>query len=91
MTLDDSPQSSEFSSALTKTPLRFGFDDGRVSEVCGSSQEESWVTNFKRGVLSTFQNTMTKFDEDEVSQLCLIVTLISVWNSTVIATLLEFE
>ncbi|XP_076066631.1 uncharacterized protein LOC143039997 [Oratosquilla oratoria] len=58
--LDGSPRASEFADALTRVPLGFSFQNGVVENVCGEEEEPSWVLNFKRGVLSTFQNSMTK-------------------------------
>ena len=64
--LESSSHTSAFSSEVTKSPLRFGFDDGRISDVCSQSGEEVWITNFKRGILSMFQNTMANVYKDEV-------------------------
>jgi hypothetical protein len=46
---------------------RFSFGDGLISEICPSGNETSWVLNFKRGILSAFQNTMKRFDVDHWS------------------------
>lgn len=32
--------------------------------MCPSNEDSSWVLNFKRGILSAIQNTMTRFDVD---------------------------
>ena len=64
--MEGSDSNEEFASELTKTELRFGFDDGVVTSICNHEDEPIWVTNFKRGVLSMFQNTMTSLHEDEV-------------------------
>lgn len=62
---DDSDQSSyKFSKAIKEFPLRFYLESGTVKEVCPHSQESSWVANFKKGILSAFQNTMKRFDVD---------------------------
>lgn len=53
-----SAPSADFAAALTSTPLRFAFHNGRVSNICPSTEEPVWVLNFKRAVLSTFQNNM---------------------------------
>lgn len=49
----------QFKQALENKPLRFGFVDGKIENICPSVDEEIWVLNIKRGILSTFQNTMT--------------------------------
>ncbi|XP_076066633.1 uncharacterized protein LOC143039999 [Oratosquilla oratoria] len=61
-----SPRSSELAEALTKVPLRFSFQDGVVDSVCGAEQDSTWVLNFKKGVLSAFQNSMTKSEGEEI-------------------------
>lgn len=43
---------------------RFDFHDGVISEVCPEAGEPVWVLNFKRGILSSFQNSMRRFDID---------------------------
>jgi len=67
VSLEGSSHSSEFSSAVMKDPLRFSFNDGRIQELCSETEEAVWVTNFKRGVLSMFQNTMENFDKHETT------------------------
>jgi len=49
---------------LKKDLLRFAFHDGHIGEVCPSLNETAWVLNFKKGILSAFQNTMMRFDVD---------------------------
>ncbi|XP_005177435.1 apolipophorins [Musca domestica] len=49
---------------LTKNVLRFDFHDGLINEVCPDQSEAAWVLNFKKGILSAFQNTMVRFDVD---------------------------
>ncbi|PSN49824.1 hypothetical protein C0J52_08839 [Blattella germanica] len=46
------------------TFIIFSFSDGLISEVCPHENETNWVLNFKRGILSAFQNTMKRFDVD---------------------------
>ncbi|KAF2356430.1 Lipid transport protein N-terminal [Trinorchestia longiramus] len=59
---DSSDPSPKFSAALVDNPLRFGFDDGRITAVCPAKDEPLWVLNFKRALLSTFQNSMKDFE-----------------------------
>jgi len=67
-----------FSAGLLKNPLRFGFVRGAVAAVCPAGDEPRWALNFKRAVLSNFQNSMTNFkssqaewlEEDDVSGVC---------------------
>ncbi|XP_076066634.1 uncharacterized protein LOC143040000 [Oratosquilla oratoria] len=59
-----SSRSSKFAEALSKVPLKFSFQNGVVSSVCGVKEEPAWVMNFKKGVLSAFQTSMTKTDEE---------------------------
>ena len=57
--------SPHFKMSLEKRPLRFSFHDGEISHVCPAEDEEKWVLNFKRGVLSTIQNTMDNLERDQ--------------------------
>ena len=54
---DHVPGSEKFRSALQRQKLRFSFVNGRVEELC-PEDEEAWVLNIKRAILSGFQNTM---------------------------------
>ncbi|KAL8574776.1 hypothetical protein ACOMHN_035319 [Nucella lapillus] len=59
------PDSSRAAALLQRQPLRFSFQDGVVEELCLSGEEELWALNVKRGVLSAFQNSMSRLDSDE--------------------------
>jgi len=67
-----------FRRALEAYPMRFSFQDGSIEHVCPDSSEidKPWVINLKRGVLSSFQNTMddlmvdTKLKEHDVTGKC---------------------
>lgn len=61
------PRSPHFSKDIEDMELRFDFHDGLIQEICPNSDEPVWVTNFKRGILSAFQNTMSRFDLDHKS------------------------
>lgn len=63
-TEDLHPKSEEFGADLQKHDLRFSFHDGLISEVCSDDEEATWALNLKKGILSAFQNTMTRFDVD---------------------------
>ncbi|XP_059147634.1 uncharacterized protein LOC131935270 [Physella acuta] len=54
-----------FKSALEGNSLRFSFQDGRIEDVCPGENEETASLNFKRGILSAFQNSMTQNERDE--------------------------
>lgn len=53
----------EFTRALQEKPLRFAFLDGQIEHIC-PEEEEAWVLNIKRGVLSAMQNTMPTLEDD---------------------------
>ncbi|CAH0714994.1 unnamed protein product, partial [Brenthis ino] len=55
-------RAEKFINAVSLYDLRFSFHDGIVSEICPNELEEDWVLNFKRAVLSLFQNSMKRFD-----------------------------
>ncbi|KAL8597069.1 hypothetical protein ACOMHN_057558 [Nucella lapillus] len=59
------PDSSRAAALLQRQPLRFSFQDGVVEELCPSGEEALWALNVKRGVLSAFQNSMSRLDSDE--------------------------
>lgn len=58
------PKSDDFGNDLQNYDLRFSFHDGLISEVCADDKEAIWALNLKKGILSAFQNTMTRFDVD---------------------------
>lgn len=43
---------------------RFAFQDGIIGELCPNETETNWVINFKRGILSSLQNSMQRLDID---------------------------
>ncbi|XP_077295548.1 apolipoprotein lipid transfer particle [Arctopsyche grandis] len=53
-----------FANKLSEHSLRFAFHNGMITEICPQEKEEDWALNFKRGVLSLFQNSMSRFDMD---------------------------
>ncbi|XP_058818906.1 uncharacterized protein LOC131681859 [Topomyia yanbarensis] len=70
------PKSDIISEELQRFELRFAFHDGLVSEICHEEEEPVWTLNLKRGILSSFQNSMPRFDidfhtvETDVSGVC---------------------
>lgn len=58
------PRSEYFSREIEGKDMKFDFRDGLIQEICPRNDESIWVTNFKRGILSAFQNTMFRFDLD---------------------------
>jgi Lipoprotein amino terminal region len=58
------PRSAQFAEDLEKFAIRFDFHDGVIHEICPKSGESVWITNLKRGIISTLQNTMSRFDLD---------------------------
>ncbi|XP_078656508.1 apolipophorins-like isoform X3 [Branchiostoma floridae x Branchiostoma belcheri] len=65
----------EFQRALERHPLRFSFQDGVIPEICPSAEEETWVVNIKRGILSALQNSYlsqrrTDMEETDVTGAC---------------------
>ena len=65
-------QSETDVASLVSRPLRFGFVDGHVTEVCGASEDSARDLNLKRGILSAFQTTFDgRYEteqEDEVKK-----------------------
>merc|ERR1739838_317567 len=65
ISLDGSSETERFASKISQKPLRFAYDEGKISNVCSVEGEEEWVLNFKRGVLSNFQNSMRTLEKQE--------------------------
>ena len=59
-----SASSNELKNKLEAKPLRFAFQDGNIESVCSESGEDERILNIKRGVLSTFQNSMQQLEQD---------------------------
>ena len=70
------PQRSQFQKELESESLRFSFQDGIIEEVCPDDSESDWSINFKRGILSAFQNSMESLEmQTEVTEVeydCLV-------------------
>ena len=54
-----------FKTELEKNIITFGFESGQIKDVCYSSHEQLWAINIKKGILSSFQQSMTTFDGSE--------------------------
>ncbi|KAK6188791.1 hypothetical protein SNE40_004897 [Patella caerulea] len=60
--------SSQFTRSLEENALRFSFQDGSIEDLCPPMDETDWSLNIKRGVLSTFQNSMDNLENDGTVQ-----------------------
>ncbi|GFS28462.1 vitellogenin [Trichonephila inaurata madagascariensis] len=49
----------------TEKPILFVFDNGKVERVCAGPEESTQSLNIKKGVISTFVNTMQDLNRDE--------------------------
>lgn len=58
------PRAAEFKNALERSTLRFSFNNGHIGSVCPGGDEEAWVLNTKRAIISAFQNNMVNFESD---------------------------
>ncbi len=68
---DDS--STSFAAALGRSPLSFVFEDGKVTSVFTETgyvnwEEDSYVNNIKKGVLSAFQNAVVPTSTEDVDE-----------------------
>ena len=61
-----SSKSQEFAQELTKRSIRFSLQNGIVESVCATEDEPAWVLNFKKGIISSLQNSMNNLEENEV-------------------------
>uniref|UniRef100_A0A1B6I431 Vitellogenin domain-containing protein n=1 Tax=Homalodisca liturata TaxID=320908 RepID=A0A1B6I431_9HEMI len=57
-------ESANYLDSFSEHILRFFFEDGLFQEVCPEPDEPVWVLNFKKGILSAFQNSMERLDLD---------------------------
>ncbi|KAK4871612.1 hypothetical protein RN001_015736 [Aquatica leii] len=51
--------------ALSKHPLHFSFQNGRIDTIC-PGEEQRDILHIKKAILSSFQNSMPNFDKDAV-------------------------
>ena len=58
----DVPEMGMFKQKMEAKPLRFAWVDGKIEHICPEDDDEPWVVNVKRGILSGMQNTMASFD-----------------------------
>ncbi|XP_067911828.1 uncharacterized protein [Heterodontus francisci] len=70
------PGQGKLRASLEKHPLQFSFQDGIIPEICPSDNEETWVLNIKRGILSVLQdsyavNKQKTVEEVDISGKCL--------------------
>lgn len=38
--------------------MLFGFQDGKIEQICAHDEDDIWVVNVKRGLISMIQNSM---------------------------------
>ena len=74
-----SARSDNFRSSVEANSLRFSLQDGRVADVCASEDDDVWVVNFKRGIVSALQNTMTSLTSEAT---VLEVAIINTWTKS---------
>ncbi|XP_035206456.1 apolipophorins-like, partial [Stegodyphus dumicola] len=53
---------SSLAEQLMRNPLPFSFNDGLIDHICPNPQDSDDVNNIKRGILSSIQNTMKRFN-----------------------------
>ena len=53
-----SAEAEDFSRVLQQHNTNFAMDSGQVTEVCSTSLDPVWAVNLKKGILSTFQQTI---------------------------------
>ena len=58
--------------------MRFSFIDGEINEICPDVDDEVWVKNVKRAIISALQNRMPsletniKMNENDISGSCMV-------------------
>jgi hypothetical protein len=74
--IEQHPKSEDIREEIERFDIRFAFHDGVINEVCPNVEESVWALNLKKGILSSFQNTMPRFDidynttETDISGIC---------------------
>ena len=58
-------EDSSFREALQKNTVNFEFDNGRIGKICYSSEDPLWVVNIKRGVMSSFQQSLPQLEASQ--------------------------
>ena len=53
-----SAKAEDFSRVLEQHNTNFAMDSGQVTEVCSTNSDPVWALNLKKGILSTFQQTI---------------------------------
>ncbi|XP_071541836.1 uncharacterized protein [Panulirus ornatus] len=63
---DVPPEDSQwFREAVEQHPLHFSYQGGRIEHLCPHNEELAIATNFKRGILSAFQTSVSNLAERE--------------------------
>ena len=59
MKIEGSEASKSFADALTAHSVQFGLEDRIISDVCSHPNEPEWVLNIKKGLISSFQSSVS--------------------------------
>ena len=71
------PSEAAFQKTLMQNALPFTFHDGQVPHICPAPEDPVWSVNIKRGILSSIQNSMPRFDLDyEASHEVLLILIL---------------
>ena len=57
--IEGTDTSKIFADALTAHPVQFGLEDRTISDVCSHPDEPEWVLNIKKGLISSFQSSVS--------------------------------
>ena len=57
--IEGSEASKSFADALTAHSVQFGLEDRIISDVCSHPNEPEWVLNIKKGLISSFQSSVS--------------------------------
>lgn len=49
------PDANQISQKLQSRSLTFGYDDGKVTAVCPSNEDDQWSVNIKKSIVSALQ------------------------------------
>ena len=73
--MKNADKEDQFRSAVEASELRFSFQDGIVDHICAGSSDDAAVLNFKKGILSSFQNSMDDLTQAQnVTEVCFLKT-----------------
>ena len=61
----ESQEALQLAQQLEAQPIQFGYDDGVVTDVCPSQQDEKWAIDVKKAVISALQMSSRSLSQSQ--------------------------